>query len=120
MAENEVKVVSGEIVSAEEEPTFDVSRLSWRDTKLGYRAQIMINKAHTEGDADLMDDSLAGLESLLARTVLTVPRSWLVDDAPEEINWRDPKSLDWLQGNKFSDLLTAMNNATTPQGAAKN
>lgn len=120
MAENEVRQVSGDLPSGEDQPTFDVSRLSWRDTKLGYRAQVMIGKAHAEGDVALMDEALAGMEHLLARAVLTVPRAWLVEDAPEVIDWRDPAAFDWLQGNRFSDLLTAMNTATTPQGAAKN
>jgi hypothetical protein len=115
------RVISGDNATPDvEQPIFDVSRLSWRDTKLGYRAQVMINKAHTESDVAMMDDALAGMEHLLARATVSVLRSWLVDDAPAEIDWRDPKSFDWLQGQKFSDLITAMNVESSPQAASKN
>ncbi len=122
---DEPRIISGvdfAAAAAEETdaPKFNVSRLSWKDTKRGYRAQMAINKAHAAGDVDMMDEALAGLEHLLARATVYVPRSWLVEDAPKKLKWDDPASFDWLQGDKFSELLAAMNAASTPQAASKN
>lgn len=120
----DLKIVSGAAkIRAENDelPEFDLSNLSWGDTKLGYRAQVLLNKGHNEGDPDKVDEALSSMEQLLARSVISIPRSWLVDSAPDEVDWSDPDSFAaYLRGNRFNDLLTLFNESETPEAASKN
>lgn len=50
-------------------------------------------------------------EKLLALVLEDVPREWLSDDAPAEIDWHDPVNLDYIQGECYTDVLTAMQGA---------
>jgi hypothetical protein len=50
-------------------------------------------------------------DALVAQVLVAIPRDWLAPDAPEEIDWSDPDSLDWLLERRYDDLLRAMGEA---------
>lgn len=59
---------------------------------------------------DRMPELIAQQERLLADVLVSVPREWLVPDAPQNLDWSNPESLNWLQEIYYSDLLTALTN----------
>jgi hypothetical protein len=66
------------------------------------------------------DEILAGFEAKLARVLVSVPRAWLVEEAPETLDWTDPTSLDWLKGPRMKALQAAMSNAVQPEQVSGN
>lgn len=50
-------------------------------------------------------DEEADAQSLLICKILkSVPKSWLVQDAPSEIDWTDEESLDYIQADRYAQL----------------
>jgi hypothetical protein len=115
-------------------PTFDFSRFSWREAKrvqtLQARANqasalieeksVLLNPAAFDDALAKLDQVMAELEQAVARVLVSVPREWLVANAPAEIDWSDPASLDWLQGNRMAQLQTAMVLASSPETVSGN
>ena len=106
-------------------PTFDFSRVSYRQGREMTRAQIRL--AHVVRQMDVLPPD-ADLEPLLAeydalldiqagyvrQCIESVPPDWLIESAPDAIDWHDPCSLDYLRADKFAALIDAM------AGAEKN
>lgn len=91
--------------SKEELPEFDWGNFSYKDSKR-VRA-LTYEYEHRPEDASF-EDELAfdeAFEKELAKLIVSVPRSWLVNDAPEEIDWSDVRSLEYIRGNKFGKLI---------------
>lgn len=103
-----------------DKPTFDLSNLSWKDSKALSLQQIKVARAQSDRDAAGLEAGYAGIESFLAKVVVSVPRDWLVADAPEEIDWSDPASFDWLRGSHMKKLMLAVAEAQTPAEASGN
>lgn len=58
------------------------------------------------------DELVSKRDELICRVLVDVPRDWLIDDAPEAIDWSDPANLqDYLQMNRMDDLLTELGEA---------
>jgi hypothetical protein len=55
-----------------------------------------------------LDEIEAERETLLCEVLVSVPREWLAEDAPEALDWRQAESLDWLLDTKFQPLIEAM------------
>jgi len=70
--------------------------------------QMDIERGQRENDGDLMDSAMASFHNFLAAVVVSIPRAWVVNDAPASLDWRDPDSFDWLRGNRFTDLSNAL------------
>ena len=49
-------------------------------------------------------------DKLIAQVLVDVPRSWLVSDAPGNLDWSDPESLDWLVLDRYNEVVQAINN----------
>ena len=103
-----------------EGPVFDFSRVSWGMAKRNVTAQSLIKRASETNDADLLARGFEQMQEYLAAVVVSVPRSWLIEDAPADINWRDPASFDLLLNVRMAELLRALNDAQTPAAQAKN
>lgn len=41
----------------------------------------------------------------ISKILKTVPKSWLLTDAPADIDWSDEESLDWIQVDRYTQLL---------------
>jgi hypothetical protein len=59
---------------------------------------------------------------LISRILKSVPKSWLVTDAPNEIDWSDPANFDYIQSHRYGDLLRIVSEGrhNLPSNEAKN
>jgi len=96
-------------------PTFDLSELSWRESKSLATMQTRMANAQSERDVAGLEAGFAGMEAFLARVVVSVPRDWLVASAPDNVNWKDPASFDWLRAARMKDLMSALAEAQSPE-----
>jgi hypothetical protein len=99
---------------------FDLSRLSWKDSKALSVQQMRLAQAQASRDIDGIEAGFAGIERQLARVVVDVPRDWLIEGAPEQIDWSDPDSFNWLRSNRMTTLLEAFAEAQKPAEASGN
>lgn len=56
-----------------------------------------------------LDRIMEERDKLIAQVLVDVPRGWLVDDAPDDLDWSDPENLDWLRQDRYADVLKAVN-----------
>ncbi len=91
----------------EEVPVFDRTRISHRDSKRGAVLQARLRAAND--DPDEIEACLDEMDAFFAKFLVSVPRSWLVPDAPQALDWSDPDSLNWLQGDRWNDLASHAN-----------
>lgn len=100
-------------------------RFSLLQSRMAAAQQALTRAADSEdGEAleramERVDQAMADIQAMIASLVIELPRSWLVDDAPEDPDWSLPSTLDWLEASRFNDLLALV--AGVPQvDAAKN
>lgn len=121
------------VVETEEQPVFDFSEVSYGWSKEYNRVVFkiesdgaLIDSRGREGispeEAEALraakleamagwDDLISERDRLLVMPLVSVPRTWLVTSAPEEITWDGPEALLWLRGNRIGDLISALNDA---------
>lgn len=102
---------------SDEQPVFDLSNLSWRESKSLAVLQLRMQEAQT---ADAMEKAFGQIDAFLARVLVSVPRAWLVKDAPADLDWSDAESLNWIQGKKVGALMKALGAAREPEDASGN
>lgn len=117
-----------------ERPTFDFSKVGYGwDRKYRHEVgQIMAATAilrsqprrdlTAEQAADLamkqstayleMDEAVERRDALLTQVLVDVPRSWLIPDAPEEIDWKQTESLDYIRD--MNAVVQALGEARNP------
>ena len=100
-----------------DKPLFDFSRRSWKDAKDVTLREMRRRDAALKNDVALMEQVFDEQQAALAKVLVSVPRDWLVPDAPEKLDWRDPASLDWVQEMRMDDIYTAMNEARDPKSS---
>ena len=118
-----------------EQPTFDYSGagMGWRDqfneslTAVAEAQEILnrrLPKSISDEDSDSYDEekvqafyyrrdaAFAAIKAaptqqkeLMAQVLVDVPRSWLLEDAPKEIDWSDPDSLKYVSYDGYNKLL---------------
>lgn len=117
-----------------DKPVFDFTRFSWRDAKTVTRLQAraarvsalladsatLINESAFNAVTDEQDAIFTELQAYIARCLVSVPRVMLVPDAPAELDWSDPASLDWLRGRAFAELQAMMQEASSPESVTGN
>ena len=128
------------MVKPVDEPRFNFSRVSRRWAKRFSRVQIeMAQRALiigadarpdlTQAEQQTLNqgrieaaDRIFQLEderdALLCEVLEYVPADWLVEGAPDGLDWHDVESLDWVQAGKFDELLQMVGSAR--QASAKN
>lgn len=94
-------------------PQFDFSELSWGDDKALARLQLMLRKAVEENDAALMQEAHESMDAYLAKVTTYVPRDYLIKSAPEQIDWSDAASMDYIRGGKMGEFRDEMLKAKT-------
>jgi hypothetical protein len=59
---------------------------------------------------------------MISRILKTVPKAWLTTDAPAEIDWSNPDNLDYIQVDRYAQLLQLIgqNRHYLASGEAKN
>ena len=101
-------------------PEFDFSNFSWRDDRRIMILQAKIGKAAEDHDIEAIEEGYLEIERFFAIILVSVPREWLVKNAPASIDWSQPDSLQWLRGDKSKDLLTALQEFRSPEATEKN
>jgi hypothetical protein len=92
-------------------PEFDFSELSWGDDKVASEIQMKSLKAQQENDVEGFQSAVSLMEQYLAKVVTHVPREWLISSAPEQIDWSDTASYNYLRASKMIELRKAMEQA---------
>lgn len=105
---------------SDEKPVFDLSELSWKDSKALTAAQMKVKGAAADGDYERLEQGFDDMQQFLARVVVSIPRSWLVKSAPDAVDWSDPASFDLLRAKRMNDVLTLLNEAQEPAEVSKN
>ena len=73
-----------------------------------------------ESAVQKMMESIEKIEGYLCKMLVSVPRDWLVPDAPETLDWQNPESLGWLRQDKYAELQLAMAEAKSPESVTGN
>ncbi len=135
---------------ATEQPTFDYGRVGtdWRDAFSKAmtdvtEAQFVINRPLPRSIADeddtnydedkvqafydkrdaalaVIKDSPTVQKNLMAQVLVDVPRGWLLDDAPEDIDWSKPDNLKYVSYDGYSKLLSVWIQGGGARAKAKN
>lgn len=104
----------------ETEPVINSATLSWRESRRASALSMMMSKVGElpyDRIGEEMEARVMEIQGFMAKYVTSVPRSWLVDDAPETLDWSEPESFDWLRQDKFFALLEQI---TSTAAATKN
>jgi len=56
---------------------------------------------------------------LMAQVLVSVPREWLLPDAPEVIDWCNPDNLDLIQVSYYADMLEQVRSGEAMKKAKK-
>lgn len=126
------EVTPAEIIQPAEAPTFDFSDLSWDEGLYIADLSNIIQPL-----ADILNDPESTVEQrreadrqfrvelekvrvLFARTVLTMPRAWLVRSAPEAIDWTDVANYGrYVRNTHGNRMLPAMIEALAAEAEKK-
>lgn len=127
---------------AEVKPKFDFSRVSrqWnneltRSLTQAARVQLVLqrqpNDDMSDDDVDALFDrqerALDELEALaetqaalLVQVLAEVPTSWLLPNAPDDLDWSKVESLDFVQADRYAEMLNLLRTKDVPTDDAKN
>lgn len=47
-------------------------------------------------------------EKLLSEVLVSVPQNWLSADAPDDLDWHDPESLDYVLETRYPQLIQSL------------
>lgn len=75
-----------------------------------FKEEAVIIGQHSRLLAEL-EEIAAEQECLVAQVLTSIPQSWLSSDAPPDLNWKDPTSLDYVLEHRYPALIGALNNA---------
>lgn len=111
-----------------DKPVFDFSNTTRKWSKAFTASTYKVTRAQAklvkqedvEAALALLDEAADEQEALIAEVLVSVPREWLATSAPDEIDWHDPKSLDWVRPDYYGELLAILQSGDTGKSAAKN
>ena len=117
-----------------EGPVFDYSSYSHKDQREGHQLRIRLQRAGQQvDDADptMPEDEfeallarytklLSDIEFNMSKWIVSVPREWLMPDAPIKIDWTKPNALDWVREMHMDALREASAEARSPEGISGN
>lgn len=124
-----------------EKPTFDFTRVSkeWNhqfalSLTAVTKAEITLKRPQPKTDDydvltefyDKQEEALTVIERLageqagmVAQVLVDVPRDWLLETAPDAIDWGDPASLNFVQADRYGEMLEMIRNGEA-RSKAKN
>ena len=73
-----------------------------------------------ERTLDKFDAGVQELERLALAQVASVPRAWLVTNAPDDLTCEDDNWWDWLRADKLDELKNAAVEARSPESVSGN
>lgn len=102
--------------SKTEQPEFNFDDLSWDEMKELDHIRVKQQMAAEEGDHDLLDEAASEMQEFMTKVVVSIPASWIVTSAPENVDWSDAANLGkYLKGIRFISLVEAFNEAQQEQ-----
>lgn len=126
----------------DEKPTFDFTRVGrqWnqafaRSLTQAARVQLVLQRVPNDDmDDDAVDAlldrqeaALGDLEALgdrqaalLAQVLVSVPESWLLPGAPDDLDWSEVASLDYVQSDRYAEMLDMLRTRNPAEDNAKN
>jgi len=119
---------------SDEQPVFDFSGYSHGqaravsiDLMRAQRLAAQIDDASVFKTEDEFEDAIVRyqelvdkLESFTSSVLVSVPRAYLVDGAPDQIDWANVESLSWIRQDKFQALQQMIGEARAPENVSKN
>ena len=117
-----------------EEPVFDYAHYSYKDSKAVQKLRVKLQRSAQQIDAadpnlppeefDLMvaaNEKLVGAIAFdMSQHIVSVPRGWLMANAPEKLDWSKPETLDWVRADRMRILQIAAADARTPESVSGN
>jgi len=98
--ELELDQIEGEEIP-EELPV--LKRLSWGSAKRFTAFQWRIRTL--DGNPDALLALWMEIQAEMAKVVVSVPRSWVVEDAPKNLDWSKAESFEWVDSDRMTALL---------------
>lgn len=91
----------------------DRSRLSYKDAKRTLILRLKLQKAEQELDIDAIEAALDEMGALVEKSVVSVPASFFVEDAPATARSLAPGWIDWIHQEAFVQLQERAAEAST-------
>jgi hypothetical protein len=88
------------------EPIFDRSRISHKESKRASVLGIQVQRAQRDLDAETVEKILEELDNLVCKTIVYIPHNWFIDGS-EVIDFSQPGSLDAMKADKYEELMKA-------------
>lgn len=102
-----------------------VRRLGMLNAQLN-AVQKRVNRFTDEGDLDNLNQALEQLDNIMSTIetticglIISVPREWLVDEAPDALDWSTREALQYLRAEYFTRLVEIASGAAQRE-AGKN
>ena len=89
------------------EPIFDRSRVSHKESKRASVLGIQVQRAQRDLDADTVEKLLNEIDALICKTIVFVPQDWFIAGTPEVTDYSQPGALDNLRSDKYEELMKA-------------
>lgn len=98
------------------QPRFDFNEISWGDSLKLTEAQTVISEIsilENLGSAEMrrMMECFESIKGYLAKVCTHVPQAWLAKDAPDNLDWSNPQSFNYIKQKRVRDLMQAMGKA---------
>lgn len=68
-------------------------------------------------DLEQLSDVQAGL---LCQVLVDVPNEWLIEGAPDNIDWGQVDSLDWIQADRYTQIFEILRTRNVARDDSKN
>lgn len=69
---------------------------------------------------DTIDEQAKLQNALICEIVVSVPQDWLTSDAPDDVDWDDPESLEYIRPDCYWRLAQQAQTGQLQQGDSKN
>lgn len=92
-----------------DEPIFDRSRISHKESKRASVLGIQVQRAQRDLDAETVEKVLEELDALVSKTIVYIPADWFVVGSPEISDYLESGALDYLRADKYDELIRLAN-----------
>lgn len=76
--------------------------------------------ARDEQATAIMEAESQKQAELICQVLQSVPASWLLEGASEDLDWSDPESLEYIRADRYAELLDMVVMASDARRSAKN
>lgn len=130
----DTKLIPDTTLPDEDQPVFDYSNYShgdYRELDIQQKRLARLNVQLYDYDQYATDDAFEAaltqyrkmsmdVNGFLCRVLVSVPRAYLVENAPVKLDWNDPKSLQYIRHDKMRELRDLAIEARKPENVSGN